>query len=97
MTPACTGRLRLAEQFGFGRAELVVGQGTLLMQGRELVQLVEHRGRGRWLVRLGRRLLLLEVANPLVLLVLLLPLLGGSLGNPLAGDVCAASYHRRAH
>ncbi len=96
LRPAFTGRLRQNEKLGFGRAELVVGQGTLLVQGRELIQLVGHRGGGRLLVRPGRRLLLLEVANPLVLLVLLLSSLGGSPRDALAGDICTASYCRCA-
>src|ERR1022692_4664222 len=63
-----------AEQLGLGGSELVVGQGALLMQGRELVQLIEQgRPGGRWRGcgwGRGRRLLLLEVADARVLGIL---------------------------
>jgi hypothetical protein len=67
------------------------------MQGRELVQLVEHRRLGRFLVRLGRFLvrrglflLLPDVINPLVLLVVLLPP-----ARRIAGRPSCRRYMRR--
>ena len=67
---------QLPEQLGLGGGEFVVGQRALLMQGVELVQLVEQRrpgGRGRRRGgRRGGRLLLLKVVDALVLLLLLL-------------------------
>jgi hypothetical protein len=67
-----------AQQLCFGRGELVVGEHALLVQRRELLQLIAHRrpGCGRGLGRrsLGRRgllrrrgLLLLKLADAVVL------------------------------
>src|ERR1022692_1953085 len=89
-----------AEQLGLGGSELVVGQGALLMQGRELVQLIEQGrpgGRwrgcswGRWRGR-GRRLLLCEVADARVLVILRLCLLLRSPAQTPARDVSGTAY-----
>ena len=73
-----------AEQLRLGGGEFVVSQDALLVQRRQLVELVEHGrrlGRSRWRGRrrrLGRRLgglLLFQIADALVLLRLLLVLL----------------------
>jgi hypothetical protein len=57
------------EQLGLGRGEFVVGQDPLLVQVRELIQLVDHgRGRSR---RWRWRLLLLVLRRRLLVLLLL--------------------------
>jgi hypothetical protein len=84
-----------AEQLGLGRGEFRVGQGTLLVQGGELVQLIDHR---RWLSCGRRRLrgLLLKVADALVLLRFgLLPLLRSPAHAP-ARNIGAPAYRGRA-
>jgi hypothetical protein len=83
------------EQFGLGGGELVVGEGTLLMQRGELVQLIEHSRCGR---RRSRRLLgpgcllLFDAADALILL----GPFSGALSSSLASDVRAAANHRCA-
>jgi hypothetical protein len=80
------------EQFGLGGGELVVGEGTLLMQRGELVQLIEHSrcGRSRSCRLLGRGcLLLFDAADALILL----GPFSGALSSSLASDVRAAANH----
>src|SRR5580693_182033 len=95
LASSCSG----AEQLGLGGGEFGVGQDTLLMQGGELVQLVDHRrglGRGRCgLVGLRRRLLLFELADALVLVRLGLTLLLRPPAHAPSRDVRAAAHHSR--
>src|ERR1039457_1755025 len=91
-----------AEQLGLGGRELVVGQGALLVQGGELIQLIEQgrpgcrwRGWGRWRGR-GGRLLLLEVVDARALVILRLCLLLRSPAQSPARDVCGTAYRGRA-
>src|SRR5580693_6490105 len=93
------GSCSAAEHLGLGGGEFGVGQDTLLMQGGQLVQLVNHR-RGIWrgrcgLVGLRRRLLLFELADALVLLVLGLTLLLRPPAHAPSRDVCAAAHYGR--
>src|SRR5580658_3426366 len=94
LASSCSG----AEQLGLGGGEFGVGQDALLIQGSELVQLVNHRrglGRGGRCGLVRRRLLLLELADPLVLLVLrLTPLLRPPAHAP-SRDIRAAAHHGR--
>lgn len=91
-----------AEQLGFGRGEFLVGQHALLVQFCQLVQLVDHgrgRGRGRGiLVRRGLLIcrLLLQIADPRVLLLLQLGLLGLAPGRALPRQIRTAAHHGRA-
>src|SRR5437763_4858585 len=91
-----------AEQLGLGGRELVVGQDALLVQRRQLVELVEHGRRLRWsrgrrrrlLLRRRRlvRLLLFQIVDALVLVRVLLSLLLLTPGHVLAGHVRTTAY-----
>jgi hypothetical protein len=80
------------EQFGLGGGELVVGEGTLLMQRGELVQLIEHSRCGRRRLLGPGCLLLFDAADALILL----GPFSGALSSSLASDVRAAANHRCA-
>src|SRR5580700_6722255 len=93
------GSCSAVEQLGLGGGEFGVGQDALLMQGGELVQLVNHRRglrRGRCgLIGLRRCLLLFELAEALVLVVVrLVPLLRPPTHAP-SRDVRATAHHSR--
>src|ERR1700757_1568256 len=78
-----------AQQLGLGLGELLVGEHALLVQRRDLLQLIGHRrpGCGRGLGRRG--LLLLELADAVVLVGLVRGALIRGPGHMLARQVSA--------